>query len=228
MENGSGDPAAWYWRIKASEALAGNALAQATAAGPNSPAIHVLLGDAYLHRKMFRQAQAEYEKAVELGPHNVAAHLGVAAALFRLFLLDKALPEVKVVLQLDPQNPQANFMMGDILAYQRKFVQAEPYAKAALHRDPSNLPLVHALLGKIYASQGLTARAIQELRQALPADHDGSLHYQIAMLYKRMGDSPAEREALEESEALRKNYDNGSPKTTQSPRWFARGASGKP
>jgi predicted Zn-dependent protease len=130
--------------------------------------------------------------------------------------------------RLDPQNPQANFMMGDILAYQRKFVQAEPYAKAALHRDPSNLPLVHALLGKIYASQGLTARAIQELRQALPADDDGSLHYQIAMVYKRMGDSPAEREALEESEALRKNYDNGSQKTTQSPRWFARGASGKP
>jgi tetratricopeptide (TPR) repeat protein len=96
-----------------------------------------------------------------------------------------------------------------------EFAQAEPYAKAALHGAQSNLPLVHALLGKIYASQGHTGEAIKELQQALPDDHDGSLHYQIAMLYKKIGDESAAREALEQSEALRKNRERRAQETIQ-------------
>ena len=109
-------------------------------------------------------------------------------------------------------------MVADILSYGRKFAQAEPYAKAALNGKSSNLPLVHALLGKIYASQGQTTKAIKELQQALPDDHDGSLHYQIAMLYKRIGKEVAAREALKESEALRKNREKRAQETMQSVR----------
>jgi len=198
------NPVAWYWRIKASEVLAVNALIQADLAQPNSPAVHVMLGDVYLDRKRFNEAEAEYRKAIELKPLTVRAHFGLAATFYRAFLYDKALPELKTVLQLEPQNPQANFMMADILAYQRKFAQAEPYAQAALHGPESNLPLAHALLGKIYGAQGRVPEAIKELQQALPDDRDGSLHYQIAMLYKKIGDESAAREALKQSEALRK------------------------
>ena len=200
-------PAAWYWRIKASEVLAANALVQVDLTGPDSASMHVMLGDVYRDGKKFNEAEAEYRKAIELKPLDVPAHLGLAATFYRAFLFDKALPELKTVLQLAPQNPQANFMMADILAYQREFAQAEPYAKAALHGAPSNLPLVHALLGKIYASQGRTPEAIKELQQALPDDHDGSLHYQIYTLYKKMGDASAAREALKQSEALRKQQE---------------------
>jgi predicted Zn-dependent protease len=102
------------------------------------------------------------------------------------------------------------------LAYRRKFVQAEPYAKAALHGESSNLPLVYALLGKVYASQGHTSKAIQELQLALPDDQDGSLHYQIAMLYKQAGDANAARESLKESESLRTKRENRAQETMQS------------
>jgi tetratricopeptide (TPR) repeat protein len=206
-------PAAWFWLIKASQVLAVNALVQAGLTGLSSPAIHVMLGNVYRDAKKFDQAEAEYRKAIELEPRDVAAHLGLAATYYRELWLSRALPELKIVLQLAPQNPEASFMMADILALRREFVQAEPYAKAALHGDQSNLPLAHALLGRIYAYQGLTAQAIRELRQALPADHDGSFHYQIAMLYKRIGDAGAERKALKESESLRKNQENSTMET---------------
>jgi tetratricopeptide (TPR) repeat protein len=206
-------PTAWYWRIRASEILAVNALIQADLAQPNSPAVHVMLGDVYREGKKFNEAEAEYRKAIELKPLGVSAHFGLAATFYRLFLFDKALPELKTVLQLEPQNPQANFMMADILAFKREFAQAEPYAKAALHGAPSNLPLVHALLGKIYGAQGRAPEAIKELQQALPDDHDGSFHYQIAMLYKKIGDERAAREALEQSEALRKANEKRAEET---------------
>jgi tetratricopeptide (TPR) repeat protein len=207
------NPAAWYWRIKASEVLAVNALVQAGLSQPNSPSVHVLLGDAYREGKKFNEAEAEYRKAIELKPLDVSAHFGLAATFYRLFLYDKALLELKTVLQLEAQNPQANFMMADILAFKREFAQAEPYAEAALHGAPSNLPFAHALLGKIYGAQGRAPEAIKELQQALPEDHDGSFHYQIAMLYKKTGDARAAREALEQSEALRKTWQKRAEET---------------
>jgi len=206
-------PVAWYWRIKASEVLAVNALIQADLAQPNSPAVHVMLGDVYRDRKKYDEAEAEYRKAIELKPRDVPAHFGLAATFYRAFLFDKALPELEYVLQFEPQNPQANYMMADILAYQRKFDQAEPHARAALRGAPSNLPLAHALLGKIYASQGRTPEAIKELQQALPDDRDGSLHYRIAMLYKKIGDERAAQEALKQSEALRKQQGQRAQET---------------
>lgn len=200
-------PAAWYWRIKASQVLAVNALIQADLAAKDSPAMHVMLGDVYRDKKKYDEAEAEYLKAIELEPRDVPAHFGLAATFYRAFLYDKALPELETVLRVEPQNPQANFMTADILAYQRKFAQAEPYAQAALHGPESNLPLAHALLGKIYGAQGRTPEAIKELQKALPDDRDGSLHYQIAMLYKKIGDESAAREALKQSEGLRKQQE---------------------
>jgi tetratricopeptide (TPR) repeat protein len=197
-------PAARYWRIRAGQILAVNALVQAGLAAPNSPRVHVLLGDVYRDRQDFKEAEAEYRKAIELKPRDAAAHMGLAATFHRAFRLDEALPEVKTVLELIPQDPEANFLMADILVYRHEFAQAEPYAKAALRGDPPRLPRVHALLGKIYASQGRTAEAIAELQQAITDDPDGSFHYQIARLYKQIGDEKAASEALERSEALRK------------------------
>jgi tetratricopeptide (TPR) repeat protein len=197
-------PAARYWRIKASQILGVNALVRAGLAEPNSPKVHVLLGDVYRDRQNFKEAEAEYRKAIELKPRDAAAHMGLAATFHRAFQLDEALPEVKTVLELAPQDPEANYLMADILVYRHEFAQAEPYAKAALRGDPPRLPRVHALLGKIYASQGRTAEAIAELQQAITDDPDGSFHYEIARLYKQIGDEKAASEALKQSEALRK------------------------
>jgi tetratricopeptide (TPR) repeat protein len=216
IDSNARSPAAWYWRIKASQVLAVNAFVQAGLTGLNSPAVLVMLGNVYRDAKKFNQAEAEYRKAIELEPRDAAAHLGLAVTFYREFLLDKALPELRTVLQLAPQNPQASFMMADILCLRREFAQAEPYAKAALNGDQSNLPLVHALLGKIYASRGRTTEAIKELQQALPDDQDGSFHYQIAVLYRQVGDANAAREALKQSEALRTKQEDRARETIQS------------
>jgi len=207
---------AWYWRTKASEILAVNVLVQAGAAEPNSLKVHVLLGDAYRGRQMFKEAEAEYRKAIQLDPHDLAANLGLAATLQDVSRLDEALPQVKTVLQLAPQDPSANFIMANILVYRHEFDQAEPYAKIALHGDPSSLPRVHALLGKIYAFQDHIGEAIRELKQALPDDPDGSLHYQIGRLYRQVGDEKAASEALRQSETLRKDQEHKAQTTIQS------------
>ena len=207
---------AWYWRIKASEILALNGLVQVGAAEPNSLRVHVLLGDAYRGRQMFQEAEAEYRKAIQLDPRDLAANLGLAATHQEAGRPDEAFPEVKTVLQLAPDDPAANLLMAKILVYRHEFDQAEPYARIALQGDSASLPNVHGLLGKIYAFQGHGREAITELKQALPDDPDGSLHYQIAKLYRQVGDEKAASEALRQSDTLRKDQEHKAQTTIQS------------
>jgi len=193
----------WYWRAETSGRLAVAALLRAGSAEPNSPRVHVLLGDAYRERQRFEDAKAEYGIAVQLDPKSFPAHLGLALTFFKESKFQQALPELHKSLEMVPQDPEANFVTGHILVNQHQYEKALPYLKVALSNKPANAPNVHALIGKIYAVQGRTADALAEFKQSLQADEDGSYHYQLYELYRKLGDQKAAAAALQESQALR-------------------------
>jgi tetratricopeptide (TPR) repeat protein len=93
--------------------------------------------------------------------------------------------------------------MGDILVARHQYAEARSYATPALGAAGKTAYYAHALLGKIYSAQGQTDEAIKELKRALPGDADGSFHFQIYQLYKRVGDAKAAAAALQVSETLR-------------------------
>lgn len=198
------DPEGLYWRARSSVRLAVSALTRAGEAGLNSVKVHLLLGDAFRERQNYKEGEQEYRKALELDPENFAARLGLASAFFQAFKFDQALPEVQTALKLNSKDPEANYMMGEILVYRRQYEEAFQYLRVALNGPPANLPRVHALLGKVYAAQGRTAEAVAELKGSLPADSDGSYHYQLYQLYKKLGDEKAAAAALKKSERIRR------------------------
>ncbi len=197
------DPEGWYWRAETARRLAVDALLRAGSAEPNSPRVHVMLGDAYRVRERYEEAKAEYGMAMQLDPKSFPAHLGLALALFKEFKFQQALPELHKALEILPEDPEANFITGHILVNQHQYEEALPYLRVALSNKPANPPNVHALIGKIYVAQGLTADAVAELKQSLPADEDGSYHYQLYELYRKLGDQKSAAAALERSEAIR-------------------------
>jgi tetratricopeptide (TPR) repeat protein len=194
-----------YWRAKASQKLAVSALMKAGLAEPNSHRVHLLLAQTYLERHDFKQAEAEYGKAIQLKPDDLAAHLGLATTYYHVFQLDKVLPELEKVLRINPKDPEACYLMGEILVNQHQYTEALPYLKSALNSGTSTALKVHPLLGKVYASQGRDVEAVAELEQSLAADRNGSIHYQLYQLYKKLGDEKAAATALQKSEVLRKN-----------------------
>jgi tetratricopeptide (TPR) repeat protein len=191
-----------YWRARSSEKLAEAVLRQAGLVAPNSGRVHFLLAELYRQRNYADKAAAEYLKAIELQPNDLAAHLGLADAYSMSTDFEKATAELKRVFSLDPGQPDANYLMGKILVYQHRYAEAVPYLDAALKGNTSRAPEVHGLVSKVYASQGRTLDAISELQQALRADQDGSLHYELSMLYRRVGDDKAAAAALEQSRLL--------------------------
>jgi tetratricopeptide (TPR) repeat protein len=60
------------------------------------------------------------------------------------------------------------------------------------------------LLGKVYAKTNRTQGAIAEFRLALDSDKDGSLHYQIARLYLKVGNRALANQAFEMSKRIQR------------------------
>jgi tetratricopeptide (TPR) repeat protein len=93
--------------------------------------------------------------------------------------------------------------MARILVTQQHYAEAIPFLRNALSNRSVNAPDAHALLGKIYAAEGKGLEAIAELKQALFTDRDGSYHYQLYRLYRKMGDEKSAAVALKEFRAIR-------------------------
>jgi tetratricopeptide (TPR) repeat protein len=193
----------WYWAVRAYQKLGVAALGHAGEVEPESPRIHALLGEAYQQRKMFREAQNEYSKMLELAPDNLAALAGLSGAYFADDQLALAAETAQRALALEPADAEVNLLMGEILVAQHKYPESEPYLKRSLHARVDLIPRVHALLGRVFARTGRSQDAIRELIQGLASDEDGSLHYQLARLYQESGNPKAAAAEFEKSRQIR-------------------------
>ncbi len=204
LTKSSEDLEALYWRAASSSKLAISALLSAGLADPESYRVHLLLGGSYRDMKKYKESETEYKKALEIRPKEPAVRLGLATLYWQSRKYDSAVPELEEVLAARPGDPEASYLMGDILVGRHQFSDAQPYLTAALGATGKTVYYAHALLGKIDASQDHADEAIKQLKQALPGDDDGSFHFQIYQLYKKVGDSKAAAIALRDSEELRR------------------------
>ncbi len=191
-----------YWETKSAQKLATEALSRASTADPDSPKLHVLLGDIYRQQKASPDAEQEYRKALALRPGDSGALFGLSLALLGDGQNDEALTVAKAALAKNPDDPELNAVMGEILCVREDFSDAEPYLMKSLNTKPEYVSRIHALLGKVYAQTNRTQLAIAELRLGLASDYDGSVHYQLARLYLKVGDRESAMRAFEVSKRL--------------------------
>ncbi len=201
------DPAGWYWAVRANRSLSVAALARAGEVEPDSPRVHALLGDVYRRRRMFDEAREEYSKVLAISPDSVAGLAGLAATDLADGKPEQAQVTARKALARSPEDSEINLQMGEILVAQHEYTDAEPYLQRSLHARPDLRPRVHALLGEVFARTGRSKEALKELTQGIASDEDGSVHYQLARLYKEAGDLKAAEAAFEKSKQIRANHD---------------------
>jgi tetratricopeptide (TPR) repeat protein len=201
---------ALYWSIKANEKLAFESLARFQQLEPDSARSHILLGDIYRQRERYDDAQREYSKALDLSPNDAAALLGLATAYFDDANIAKTIEITHKALAQSPDDPEINLLMGEALISQHNFPGSEPYLLKALNAKPQMLPHVHALLGEAYAADGKTKDALHELKLGVDSDQDGSVHYQLARLYGKLGDTAAAATAIQQMKAIQQRRREGA------------------
>jgi len=194
---------ALYWQAEAARKLAQSAFRRAVDLNPNSWQGQVLLGDIYRQRKKWDVATAKYQEAARLKPDSPAPHLGLGMVYWLIGQNERAAESLRKVLEIEPDNTMANFVLGDVYVRVRRFKDAIPHLRKSLARGSDSL-VVHGDLGKAFAALGRNNEAIDELRVALPTDQNGELHYQLYSLYKLTGQTELARQALADSERLRK------------------------
>lgn len=205
--NAANRPVGLYWESKADQKLAVAALVRAGETDADSPRMHVLLGDTYRQRRKWGEAETEYRKALQLEPGSHSGRLGLAIALFQDGNNEGALTADNELLQKDPDDPHANLLAAEIMVNLHEFADAETHLKKCSKIELEFMPRVHALLGKVYANTNRPTEALAEFKLGSAGDEDGSLHYQMARLYQKAGNTKAATEAFQTSKRLRAQWD---------------------
>jgi tetratricopeptide (TPR) repeat protein len=153
---------------------------------PDSYRSHQLLAQTYEQRDQDDKAIAEYKKVEELAPTLPGIHFALGHLLVKDGDLEQATTQLKEELRLDPDHPEANAEMGMALLAQNQDENALPYLTKATSLQP-DLWVAHQELGKAYYLQKNFEAARKELTLAITDDPEGVAHYQLALVYKALG-----------------------------------------
>lgn len=170
---------------------------------PDSARSHQVLGDAYFAEQRFDKAAGEYQAAIKLEPKKPDLHYALGDAYFKQSHFSLALNSFNSVLQLDPLNSEAYLMRGEALIQLGEVREALEPLNKSLELNPE-LTRAHVLLGKVYGAQGNVEEAMRHLEAAAEGDKDGSVHYQLSVLYRKLNQPEKAAAALRAFQQLRK------------------------
>jgi len=192
--------------VKSYSALAGQCFDQLSKLGPNSARVYEILARYHSERHQLATARHEYQAALRLAPDLPDLHLGLGTVSWQAGDWEQAEAELQKTLTLSPGSAVAAYEMGDSYIQQHRWRQAMDYLPRAL-TDPAVERPARLDLAKAEAELGQYPAAIRDLLRLADGDRDGEVHYRLAMLYRKTGDTTKGQEALARSEALRKASD---------------------
>ena len=168
---------------------------------PNSPSLHMVLGDAHMSRYEDSEAESEYQKVLQLNPNLPVVHYQLGFIAFKRAEYSRAADELRREIALDPGYGDAYLYLGLCLRRLNSNIEALPVLKEAVALDP-NSPLPYRALAAVQSSMNQTTAALETLQTAQHRfPREPAFPAQMAALLKQMGrPQQAEREtALAES-----------------------------
>lgn len=206
LADGTRSPEALYWKTRACNRLALDAFSR-LAQLPPSEESYELRARVDSKRRQYAEAAKELREALKLSPGNPQLKRALAISLYRSGNLPEAQVLFQDLLQFDRDSPALNYFLGDTLLNSQKPREALVYLQKAATREAQFLPAQKSL-GLAYLQLGQADKAIPHLQAALPADEDGSLHYQLGRAYQSHGDRELAREMFKQyQEAQQKNQE---------------------
>lgn len=176
-----------YWRARCYERLAAGAYLTLYQADRNSYRVHQLLGDLANARRDDVTALSEYRAAIDLKPALPELHYSLGHLLWKNFKVAEARSELEAELTINPHHSGAMNDLGQTYLLEQQPDRALVYLLRAAS-EGLDTPELHRDLGTAYAKLGNYQQAGLELNKALSSDHDGSIHFKLANVYKATGE----------------------------------------
>lgn len=165
---------------------------------PQSPAAHLLLGQAYLALRsasMIAEAKAEFQQAIDLDPGLVWARFYLAKVYLDIGRPDKAADELQQALRSRPGVPHFLSLLGEAERKQGHAEAAIDWHRKALAADPK-MNTAHYYAALAYMDMKKDDEAIKELEASIDSP------YVAPELYLTLGSLYAQRKRYHEAESL--------------------------
>jgi len=159
----------------------------ALALAPDSAALHMIYGGAFLLIADFRDAETQERTSLELWPGDADAHVALLLALAGQERDDEAITEAREALRIYPNHKVALMELGMELTRDRQFKEAVPVLREAIARAPE-ISVLHKHLGLSLFNTGDIEGAVAEdalYLQANPNDSEG--HYDLGVALRAQG-----------------------------------------
>jgi TolB-like protein/Flp pilus assembly protein TadD len=155
----------------------------------------------------WKQAEQEYQRAIELNPSYAPAHQWYSYYLRAMGRLPEALEEARRAQQLDPLSLPVNATLAGRYRDLREYDQAIGVIQRTLELNP-NFALAHEVLASVYEQQGNLQSAIGELQKAVELSQDDpSFLAALGHAYAVSGDQAEARKIAERLNPIsQKNY----------------------
>ena len=198
----SGDLKARYLLGRTYEQLSILVLIRMLAIDPNFYRVHELLAKTYENREENDKALAEYKLVEQERPTLSGLHFAMGHLLWVMQASESALVQLKEELRLNPDHPEANAEVGTILVNKNESGEAIPYLRKALLLKP-DMVTARQQLGMVFYQRNELPVAERELKKAISDDPEGSAHFLLGMVYRKMGRAQESSAALGESRRIR-------------------------
>jgi Tfp pilus assembly protein PilF len=198
------DDSAHYWLFRTCRALARETFQKTIARNPDSYRAHLLLADLANDSHDPARALVEYEKALSVGNADPEVHLLFVQFLTAQLRVSDALEKARIAVAKFPTHSALNHELGKLLLKSGDAQRAISHLHRSLEGD-SNFLEARADLADAYASLEEFGKAIEEMKQVLRSDKDGSFHYRLGRWYQRIGQSSEANAAFAAATKLKEN-----------------------
>lgn len=155
---------------------------------PMTARYHSLEGEALLRAGDSPAAAASLREALRLEPDQAPALIALGRALNRQKLYGDAKPLLLRALSLAPENVEAISSLAEAEEGLGELKDAEDHARRALARSADD-PTANLVVAMVLMKQEAFAEARDALLKAAAADPQSSkVHYQLSLVYARLGD----------------------------------------
>ena len=95
-------------------------------------------GAEYFAKQKYREAEIEYQNALQIDPYFTAAHYGLAQVFLKQGDWSRAYHELTLTVSSEPTNTKAQLDLGNLLLVAGKYQDARDHAQSVLQIEPQN------------------------------------------------------------------------------------------
>lgn len=209
-------PEALYWQSRAANQLALDSFSR-LARLPPSVESHRVLAELYRNQGRHQDAIREWDAALALAPEDLQLREELVTSIYMNRDYSRAAEMARSLLAKAPDSPELHFILGDSLVGLQHLEEAIAPLEAAVRLRAGYLS-AQGVLGRALVQLGRAPEAIPHLKAALPADSDGSLHFQLARAYQSTGRPDLAAEAMRRYQEARRLAESSETIEIEAPR----------